>query len=150
MDKQEKKSNSDSDPCKNHPGNANLCSGTEHQQKEPLAKDINPAEVEMKWLLLWFPQIPAGKAALPPLSTRIQVAALIQSWSRQAALSSLPNRNTMFMQHSSNRFQPREASEALEFSEHFARCRLAESWQGFTLAKRVFPVPGGPYIRIFL
>lgn len=56
----------------------------------------------------------------------------------------------MFMQHSSSRFQTREASQALEFSEHFATRRLAESWQGFTLAKRVFPVPGGPYIRIFL
>lgn len=74
---------------------------------------------------------PAGRAALPPLSTRIQVAALIQSWSRQAALSSLPSSNTMFMQHSSNRFQPREVSQPLEFSEHFARFGLAESWQGF-------------------
>lgn len=37
---------------------------------------------------------PDGKALLPALSTGIQVAALTQSWSRQAALSSLPNRDT--------------------------------------------------------
>lgn len=36
------------------------------------------------------------------------------------------------------------------FSEPPATCRLSEPWQGFTLAKSVFPVPGGPYIRIFL
>lgn len=37
---------------------------------------------------------PDGKALLPALSTGIQVAALTQSWSRQAALSSLPDRDT--------------------------------------------------------
>lgn len=97
--------------------------------KPHLAKDINPTELDMK--LLWIPQIPVAKGPFPdgkaPGSTRIQVAALIQSWSRQAALSSLPNRNKMFMQHSSNRSEPREASQALEFSEHFATCRFGRN-----------------------
>lgn len=56
----------------------------------------------------------------------------------------------MFMQYYSNRFQTREGAWTLKFSEHPATCRLSESWRGFTLAKSVFPVPGGPYIRIFL
>lgn len=93
---------------------------------------------------------PDGRALLPTLSTGTQATALELKQAGCPFLLSQRHENTKFMQYYSNRFQTREGASTLKFSEHPATCGLSESWQGFTLAKSVFPVPGGPYIRIFL